>query len=90
MPLTTKPLNKEQKDSSKLKIADVLKEIQGMVATIMELEAVLYPIAEAAAADAARRAFTFSSGSQYRCRGADLSKIYILVQVYSNIPHVTK
>ena len=49
--------------------SNVLKKIEGMVATFMELEAVRYPIAEAAAADAARCASTSSSGSQYLGNG---------------------
>ena len=69
VPLSTKPLNKAQKDSSKLKIANALKEIEGMEATMMELEAVRYPIAEAAAADAARRASTSRSDSWYLGNG---------------------
>ena len=75
VPLTTKQLSKNQKTSRKLKIAYALKEIEGMEATILELEAVRYPIAEAAAADAARRASTSSSGSQClgNCR-ANLSE----------------
>ena len=40
-----------------------------MVATILELEAVRYSIAEVAAANAARRASTAGSGSQYLDNG---------------------